>query len=180
MGAPLFDVVELLGKETTLRRLRRFLERRRRRLRLAAAAGYCYAGLVVLAQLPQVLQRDAQHADHARDFPAVVPHLGVAVGQAVDGLVLLETVLLEGQPLDHLVELGAQHEGDVPHAQESAALRAVDLFAAGVGDAVDHELPLASRALEDFRNHGYRQEVYSRRGRGRAAIFGCRRRRRSP
>jgi glutamyl/glutaminyl-tRNA synthetase len=27
VGAPLFDVMELLGKETSLRRLRRFLER---------------------------------------------------------------------------------------------------------------------------------------------------------
>ena len=44
----------------------------------------------------------------------------------------------------------------------AAALRAVNVFAAGVGHAVDDELPLAARALEDFRDHGSRPEVYSR------------------
>src|SRR5262249_3200744 len=86
----------------------------------------------------------------------VVAHLGIAVGEAVDGLVLLEPILLEGQPFDHLVELAAQHERDVPHAEIAAALRAMDGLAAGVGDAVDDELALAARALEDFRNHGSR------------------------
>src|SRR5262249_28654792 len=87
-----------------------------------------------------------------------------------------ETVLLEAQALDHLVELAAEDERDVAHAQIAAALRAVHLFAPRVGNAVDDELPLATGALEDFRDHGYSSEVYSR-GRGSApfSVSGMRR-----
>src|SRR5262249_25184209 len=80
-------------------------------------------------------------------------HLGVAVGQAVDRLVLFEAVFFVRHPLDQLVQLRAQDERDIAHAEKPAALRAVDLFAAGVRHSVDDELPLAARALEDFRNH---------------------------
>ena len=58
VGAPLFDVVELLGKETSLRRLRLFLDGEAPpRLRVPRRLD-----LVAVAQRAQVLQRAAQHA----------------------------------------------------------------------------------------------------------------------
>jgi hypothetical protein len=108
---------------------------------------------VVLAEVTQVPERRAQNADQARDLTAVVLHFRIAICQAVDGFVLFEAVFLERETLDQVVQLRAQDEGDVAHAQEPAALRAMHFLGAGVGHAIDHELPLTARALENFRDH---------------------------
>src|SRR5262249_23636072 len=108
---------------------------------------------VVFSQVSELFQRPAQDSDDPGDLAAVELHLGVAVGQAVDRLILFEAVLLVGEPLDQFVHLGAQDERDVAHSEKPAALRAMHFLAAGVRHTVDDELPLAARTLEDFRNH---------------------------
>src|ERR1700681_4633166 len=119
----------------------------------------------------KLLQGASKHLDYPGNFPAVEFHLGVAVRHPVDRLVFFQPVLLEREPLDQLIQLGAQDERDIPDAEEAAALRAVDLLVGLVGKAIDHKLPLAAGALEDFRDHGVDSSVPAA-GPARVPLFG--------
>src|SRR5262249_40632506 len=113
--------------------------------------------------MPKIFESRPKDPDHARDFFSVVLHLGVAIGEAINRLVLFQAIFLVGKPLDELVELGAKQERDVADSEEAAALRAVNLFTPAVGNIVNDELPLTTRTLEDFRNHGFPPSLRSER-----------------
>src|SRR5688572_23185767 len=91
---------------------------------------------------------------------AVSAELGIAVGHGVDGLVALEPLSLESEALDELFDLADEDEVEVLFAEVALALGAVDGLVGGGLHQLEDELPLALRALEDFRQHGV---VYSRR-----------------
>jgi hypothetical protein len=110
--------------------------------------------LVRRLQGVQIGQGAAEDVDDFVELRAVDPQLGVAVGHRVDRLIALEAIALEAEAFGQLVDLGDDDEVEVLLAEVALALRAVDRVLGRRLDQFDHELPLALRALEDFRQHG--------------------------
>src|SRR6266496_3822871 len=126
---------------------------------------------VIFAEVAQFFQGAAEDTDHSRDLSAVELHLRIAVGQAVNRFVLLQAILLVGEALDQLVQLRAQDERDIPHAEKPAALRAVNLFAPLLRHVVNDELPLTARALEDLWDHARPESTPEKRKRSRKSLL---------